>query len=310
MRSGRYPVLATFGFNDQKYFHHPNQRFWTTALLKLIQGYLIKDRPILPYQMSTGHIRDIAYRHCELAGSLSGSRPISELEVSTFGSPSDLFEVGGRQYTMSFLTYYLRYCFVNQHMRLRGDEILVELGPGSGYQIEVLKKLYPGLTILCFDLPAQLYLCETYLREALGGDAIVGTDATLEWTDLSGVNPARVHFLGNWQMPLLRDYPFDLFWNAASFGEMEPAVVENYLRIVKGIANWIYLLQARHGKETAGKSRVEDKIGFHDYQRLLSGYDLCAEGAAWQAHRRLSDSGGYFEAIWKRSERDPEADDH
>ena len=308
LRSGRYPVLATFGFHDQKYFHHPNQSFWTTALLKLIQGYLIKDRPILPYSMSTGHIRDIAYRHCELAGIVSGSRPISDLEVSTFGSPGDLFEVGGRKYTMSFLSYYLRHCFVNQHMRLRGDEVIVELGSGSGYQVEVLKKLYPNLTILCFDLPAQVYLCEAYLREALGEDAIVGTDSTLEWSDLSSVTPGRVYLLSNWQMPMLRDFQFDLFWNAASFGEMEPEVVENYLSLVKGTADWIYLLQARHGKETAGKNRVQNTIGFQDYQRLLSGYVLCEERAAWKAHRPLSDSGGYFEAIWKRSEASREAE--
>jgi hypothetical protein len=77
--------------------------------------------------------------------------------------------------------------------------------------------------------------------------------------------------------------------------------VENYLSIVKGRANWIYLLQARHGKEAAGKNRVQNRIDFDGYQRLLSGYDLCEERAAWQAHWRLSDSGGYFEAIWKTS---------
>jgi putative sugar O-methyltransferase len=251
--------------------------------------------------MSTGDIRDIAYHHCELVGRMSGSRPVSDLQVSTFGSPGDLFEVGGRTYTISFLGYYLRYCFANQHMRLRGDEIVVELGSGSGYQVEVLKKLYPNLTILCFDLPAQVYLCEAYLREALGKDAIVATDSTLGWTDLSNITPGRVHLLGNWQMPTLREFQFDLFWNAASFGEMEPDVVENYLSIVTGGAKWIYLLQARHGKETAGKNRVQKKIDFHDYQRLLSGYDLCEESPGWLAHKRLGDSCGYFEAIWKRA---------
>jgi hypothetical protein len=68
-----------------------------------------------------------------------------------------------------------------------------------------------------------------------------------------------------------------------------------------GGAKWIYLLQARHGKETVGKNRVQKKIDFHDYQRLLSGYDLCEESPAWLAHERLGDSCGYFEAIWKRA---------
>jgi hypothetical protein len=46
-------------------------------------------------------------------------------------------------------------------------------------------------------------------------------------------------------MPLLSDLELDVFWNPASFGEMEPDVVENYLGYLKGDCGWIYLLQAR-----------------------------------------------------------------
>ena len=67
---------------------------------------------------------------------------------------------------MGFLNSYLRYCSVQKSIFLKGDEIIVELGPGLGYQMEVLKKLYLGITILCFDLPVQIYLCESYLLQA------------------------------------------------------------------------------------------------------------------------------------------------
>jgi hypothetical protein len=165
-----------------------------------------------------------------------------------------------------------------------------------------LKKLYPNITVLCFDLPAQLFLCEQYLAHALEGTHIVGTETTLEWKDLSGMKRGSVHLFGNWQFPLLRDLQLDVFWNAASFGEMEPAVVVNYLNQMKGNAKWIYLLQARHGKERGGTTHIKDPIAFDDYKGFLSGYVLQEERDAWQAQRKLSESGGYFEGVWKKEQ--------
>lgn len=301
LRSGRYPILATFGFHDVIYTYHPDVPFWKTSILKFIHRYLIANRFILPYGLNISTIREMAYHHSELFGMACNAKPISDIEVSTFGCPQDVFEIEGRNYTIAFLSYYLRYCFAQKQASFKGNEIIVELGPGSGYQIEVFKKLYPDATVLCFDLPAQIFLCEHYLSKALGEENIVGTNVTLGWNDLTGIKAGRVHFFGNWQFPLLKNFEFDVFWNAASFGEMEIDVVANYLKYIKEDAKWIYLLQARHGKETTGQTHVEKPITFEDYTRLLSGYVLQEEHDAWQAHKRLSESGGYFEGIWKKS---------
>ncbi len=300
LRSGKYPILATFGFNDVIYTYHPNLPFLKKAIRKFIHRHLIKDKDILPYGIKISDIREMAYHHCELSGNLSNAKSISAIEVSTFGSPQDLFEINGKKYSVAFLNYYLRYCFAQKHISFKGDEIVVELGSGSGYQIEVLKKLYPDITVLCFDLPAQIYLCERYLSQALGEKSIVGTDVTAKWGDISGIKEGRIHCFGNWQIFLLKDLQFDIFWNAASFGEMEPDVVANYLNYIKGNARWIYLLQARHGKKTTGRTHVKNPITFDDYNALLSGYILREEQDAWQAHKRISASGGYFEGVWIR----------
>ena len=301
LRSGKYPILATFGFNDNIYTYHPNLPLWKKVILQFIHRYLIKSKGMLPYGINISDIREMAYHHCELMSDLSNAKSIRAIEVSTFGCPEDIFEINGKKYTLPFLNYYLRYCFAHKHISFIGDEIVVELGSGSGYQIEVLKKLYPHLTVVCFDLPAQIYLCERYLTKALGEENIVGTDVTLKWRDLSGLNKGHVHCFGNWQITLLRDLQFDIFWNAASFGEMEPEVVENYLNYVKGNASWIYLLQARYGKETGGKNHVVNPITFDDYKELLSGYVLRKEHDAWLAHKRLLQSGGYFEGVWEKA---------
>ena len=168
LRSGKYPILATFGFNDVIYTYHSNLPFLKKTILKFIHRYVIKDRSILPYMLRISDIQEIAYHHCELMASLTNSIPIKSIEVSTFGNPRDIFEIKGKKYTMSFLSYYIRYCFSNKHIDFRGDEVVVELGSGSGYQVEILKKLYPNITVLCFDLPAQIYLCEQYLTQAIG----------------------------------------------------------------------------------------------------------------------------------------------
>ena len=81
---------------------------------------------------------------------------------------------------------------------------------------------------------------------------------------------------------------------------MEPDVVENYLGYLKGDCGWIYLLQARHGKETGGRTHVREPIEFADYGRLLSGYVLREEHDAWHAHQKFTESGGHFEAIWAK----------
>jgi len=300
LRSGKYPILATFGFNDVVYTYHPYMPLWKKITFKFIHKHLIKNRPILPYGLSLSSIREMAYHHCELKAELTGSVPISDIGISDFGNPADLFEVNDKKYTISFLDYYLRYCFANKHIDFNGEEIIVELGSGSGHQIEVLKKIYPKATIFCFDLPLQIYLCETYLSNALGEENIVSTSETQNWQSLEKYKKGCVHFLGNWQFPLLKNFKFDVFWNAASFGEMEPEVVKHYLSYIKDQADWVYLLQARHGKETAGITHVRKSIAFDDYREYLSGYALHGEEDVYQSVQRLSASGGYFEAIWKK----------
>ncbi|MDX9858510.1 MAG: putative sugar O-methyltransferase [candidate division Zixibacteria bacterium] len=300
IRSGEYPILGTFGFGDTVYVYHPHEAVWRRAVKKFVHRYVLKDRGILPYRLDLRSLQRMAYHQCELVGELSSAKPVSELEMSTFGGPADQFEIDGRAYSVQFLNFYVRYCFAHRYIRFTGKETVVELGSGSGTQIEVLKRLYPDLTILCFDMPAQLFLCEQYLSNALDS-RIVSSRETIDWNDLSKVRPGHIHFLGNWQFPLLERLEYDCFWNAASFGEMEPAIVSNYLHYAMPGAKWVYLMQARHGKETRAKARVEQSTRFDDYDRFLAGFDLVESHDAWTSLGPLSQSGSYFEAIWKRA---------
>lgn len=302
LRSGKYPLFSTFGFNDLVYNYHPTMPAYVREARKLVRKLFIDNRASLPYSLRLEDIREMAYTHCLLQGKLSNAGSIADIEASEFGNPQDVFLFYNKKYTMSFLNFYLRYCFAQQFINLKGDEIIVELGSGSGYQSEILKKIYPNLTILCFDLPAQLYLCEQYLTGVFGKQQVVSSADNLGLESLANIEKGKIHFFGNWQMPLLKEFSFDVFWNAASFGEMEPEIVANYLSYIKDDAEWIYLLQARNGKESTSSSGVAQPIRFNDYQDMLnSSHRLVREEDAYEANRRMTKTGGYFQAVWKKT---------
>ena len=301
LRSGKYPIFTTFGFNDLVYYYHPKMPFYIKFIRKLVRKLFIDNRASLPYSLRLSDIREMAYKHCEFQGELAKAQSISSIEASDFGNPQDLFLANGKKYTMKFLNFYVRYCFAQIHLELKGDETIVELGSGSGFQVEILKKMYPNLTILCFDLPAQLYLCEKYLTNVFSDEIIQGSEKNLELKDLSSLKKGGIYMFGNWQFPILKNFKFDVFWNAASFGEMEPNIVANYLDYVKGNCAGLYLMQARNGKESSQESGVVKPIIFEDYKELIgNGYDLVKDEDAYDAHRRVSQTGGYFQAVWKR----------
>ncbi len=301
LRSGKYPIFGTFGFSESVYHYHPQVPFYTKLAKQAIRSLFITNKALLPYSLRLSDIREMAYNNCMIQGELANMKPISEIEVSSFGNPADLFEVSGKKYTMQFLNFYIRLCFAQRHLKLKGNETLVELGSGSGFQVEVLKKVFPELTILCFDLPYPLYLCGKYLSESLGENEIIHTNENSFADNLDHLQKGKVNMFGNWKFPLIGNLHFDVFWNAASFGEMEPHIVKNYLSYIGKNCEAIYLLQARHGKESTRKKGVVTPISFNDYAKMLENFTLTKEADAYEAHRKMNQSGSYFQAVWEKN---------
>ena len=85
---------------------------------------------------------------------------------------------------------------------------------------------------------------------------------------------------------------------------MEPEIVSNYLSYIKGNFSWAYLMQARNGKESSAESGVVKPILFGDYSSMLgSSYSLVRAEDAYDAHRRVSQTGGYFQAVWQNTDK-------
>jgi hypothetical protein len=100
--------------------------------------------------------------------------------------------------------------------------------------------------------------------------------------DLAKINTKRIVVLASWQIERVIGKA-DLFWSSASFQEMEPHVVRNYIKIIQPITSqYVYLLQKPHGQRIAKEkgevgvlkqTRLEDYIEFLDEFKLAQQHD-------------------------------------
>ncbi len=195
---------------------------------------------------------------------------------SLVGSPEDYLAVHDGYYTLSHINYYLQYCFCAQAVNFKEINVIAELGAGSGKQVEVLYSLFPDKTYLIFDIPPQLYVAEQYLK-AIFGDRVISYRVMREMKSLTDVAPGSIGLLAASQMTLLPTLRVDLFWNSASFQEMEPAQVQNYLALVTASCQAVYLRELTEGQYVArqpGAPGVIRPTSLKEYVNGLRAYRL------------------------------------
>jgi len=164
--------------------------------------------------------------------------------TSTYGSPEDLVEIEGSLWSLKHLQYCSIFADVACHTPLPPDVVLVELGAGLGRNIEVLAHLFPRATLLLFDIPPQLYVAHQYLTTVFA-DRVIGYDAAVTLTPDGSIPDnvrGKIVILPTFRFPDWAGVNIDVFWNSASFQEMEPDVVTNYLRLVVEMSpRWVYI---------------------------------------------------------------------
>ena len=210
---------------------------------------------------------------------------LQTIEDSGRGDPTDVVEVTGRRYTVSFLRYFSDYLWLRERAPFADFRIVLELGVGYGGQAEVVKKLHPNLTYVVCDIPPQLYIAEQYLRSVFPGE-VVGYQTTRPADSLAIEPDGHIHVIQPFQLEHLEfSGGLDLFHSVASMQEMEPTVVANYLAlVVRFLTAWVYLVQNPQGKQVArvpGEPGVLTPVTYDDYLRNLQSYDLTDEAPAW-----------------------------
>lgn len=229
---------------------------------------------------STEKYHDINISSYELAksyGEKNGAKSIDEFEASYIGNPENAFHVNGKMYTISLLGYYVQYAYCCKYMNFDLIDTMTEIGSGAGKQIEVIKKLHPHLCFYVFDIPPSLYVCEQYLS-ALFPDSVISYRQTRTLKRVPENSKGKIFIFGNWKIPELTNFKYDLFWNSFSFAEMEPDVVLNYLKYVNQQATkYVYL----HNRMKGMNLRIANSLGgviektlFEHYRRGLEDFEL------------------------------------
>ncbi|MFC1593017.1 putative sugar O-methyltransferase [Candidatus Omnitrophota bacterium] len=244
-------------------------------------------------------IERLSYELVRRKGKEAGAKPIEGIQASLAGNPADIFKVGDRIYTASLLGYYLEYAYCCNFTDFDNIKIVVELGSGSGKQVEVIRKFHPDVCFLLFDIPPQLYVCQQYLS-AVFPDSVVSYEKTRNMETLPKLEKGKIFIFGSWKFPILEQVNIDLFWNAASFQEMEPEVVANYLFYVNSRASAVFLHEMMGGQELAkqeGKCGVIKKTTLEDYKKGLSNFQLVDISQAEGPIKTLTDHSNSF---WKK----------
>ena len=133
---------------------------------------------------------------------------------------------------------------------------------------------------------------------------------TRELRDIRRPEPGSIYMFGTAKLPELEDLRCDLFWNAASFQEMEPDLVLNYLGFVnRQTRRHVFLQENMHGMHQAarpGEHGVLQRTTMEHYRQGLPDFDLVDLREAIDLQRlRTSSKSLYSFSLWHR--KDPPA---
>ena len=152
---------------------------------------------------------------------------------------------------------------------------VMEIGGGFGTLGEILSYT-DGIKYINIDIPPVSYVSWRYLSEVHNPEDIetyLPNSGTIKIDSLK-----RCSVFNSWYIEKLEG-TIDLFVNYISFQEMEPHIVENYLKHIKRLCpKWILLRNMREGKrvkQSKDDFGVETPILTDDYTKMITDvYDL------------------------------------
>lgn len=197
---------------------------------------------------------------------------------STVGNPVEHFNFDGRRFSRSSLNYLLGLALLKKHLNV--SDVLknvLEIGGGFGTLGELMSHSgIEGARYIDVDIPPTSFVAQHYLQEVLGVNNVTGYKDTFQLSSIEIDTLPQASVLCSWQIEKLKGN-LDLFVNFISFQEMEPNIVQNYLKHVDRLsAKWVLLRNMREGKQVKKEGSVGVKIPVktEDYLTMLPGYEL------------------------------------
>lgn len=127
------------------------------------------------------------------------------------------------------------------------NPVICEIGAGLGGQAyKVVSNADHHITYIVMDIPEVLVLSSYFLMASLPNKKfLLYGEAPLECGKLGDYD---VIMMPNYMLPQLEDGTVDLFYNAASFSEMDNTTVEEYIQQIGRICRK-YLLHVNHNQQ-------------------------------------------------------------
>ena len=272
-------IKADINLSRNRYLSNcfTNRLRGSTRLLKSLDRLLNLLLPIEIAGVELDGPNDLRLLYFEKAaekGEALGAKPLNMLDMSDAGNP-EMFHVEGKRYTLKMLGFYLRYAYCCQHIKFDSVESIVELGSGSGLQVEIIKKLHPDTCFYLFDIPPTLYVCERYLTTVFP-ESVVSYRQTRTMETLPEPQKGKIFLLGTWQAPIWNQTKVDLFWAAGCLTETEPEVAANYLSYVNRNATAAYLYEDFDIPVASSSARtgVINRTTLEEYKNTLGNLQL------------------------------------
>ena len=172
---------------------------------------------------------------------------------SEIGRPPQMFRLMGSTgpgWTRPYLNYLLCLTALSRQMDTPPKRFL-EIGGGYGVLGEIVMSRDPDARYVDFDLPPLTTVASYYLRTLFGDRVAVFDDA---FADSGPIDLEGSASLPNWRIGDVAG-PFDVFFNSYSFQEMEPDVVEEYVRQVAAKdVSYVVSLNSIVGKTKAAEN--------------------------------------------------------
>ena len=212
----------------------------------------------------------------------SASNDASYLNLQNFcesdiGSPIEHWTIDSKHYSRSALNYLQGLAFLQKIDPEFEPRVTLEIGGGFGSLGEILAKTGPkDVQYIGIDLSPVVFIAEWYLSQIFGTENVDSFETTNEKLEIKISELRKISTLCSFQIENLVG-EIDLFVNYISFQEMEPEVVENYLKIVVDLnPKYLLLRNMREGKNHLSDNQigVENPITSKDYSKYLGTYSL------------------------------------
>jgi len=208
----------------------------------------------------------------------------SKFSEGNIGSPQEQFDFDGQLHSRHSLNYLHQLSFLKKCMGDFSPKTYMEIGGGWGSLGEVLlKSCTLDIKYIDIDIPPSCIIAEYYLKETFPSEKVYGYSESKAEDNIVIKNLPRLTVIPSWKIEKLQGQ-IDVFINSISFQEMEPVIVQSYLKTVARLKpKFILLRNLREGKniepDSGNGSHVIEPVerGFYINCLIQQGYQLYAE---------------------------------